>query len=137
MPAGGGIAPEHTTRDFFLMESEKAGKNKSPPGHNGNPSGAGKARTPPAGCGFPGCGLQHHAKGYCKKHYAMQRRMSTAAFRKMLAEAAEGGGPDSWAKGKGAVRSRNKAERLELIKKRYETRQQEIEAIRQSLETED
>jgi hypothetical protein len=83
-------------------------------------------------CSFPGCRNPHHARGYCKKCYSLLRRVGPAQFEKLVAQAkAKSSGPSA------PKTKLTKTERLELLKKRYEIRQQEIEAIRQSLETED
>ena len=81
-------------------------------------------------CAFPGCWNPHHAKGYCKKCYSQLRRVGEKKFARLIAEAAEssGGAPTG---------PMSKEARLALIKKRYEVRKKEIEAIRKSLETED
>jgi hypothetical protein len=99
-------------------------------------SAAAKAPAPAAEeqskrCSFPGCPNAHHARGYCKKCYSTLRRVGPAAFEKLAAEARGKAGPA------GKPMKMTKVERLELIKKRHEIRQKEIEAIRQSLETED
>jgi hypothetical protein len=122
-----------TARTGHIMAEKTAARARSAAARAGAPAkvSAPAAEEQPKRCGFPGCPNAHHARGYCKKCYSTLRRVGASAFEKLAAEARGKSGPP------GKPLKMTKIERLELIKKRHDIRQKEIEAIRQSLETED